>query len=111
MAALSTAHPEDTEATIFYALALAAAADPADKTYAKQLKAGAILENLFEQYPNHPGLAHYIIHAYDVPPLAPRAIRAAQRYSEIAPSTPHALHMPCHTFTELVTGKTPSTPT
>ncbi len=101
MAALSAAHPEDTEATIFYALALAAAADPADKTYAKQLKAGAILENLFQQYPNHPGLAHYIIHAYDVPPLAPRAIGAAQRYSEIAPSTPHALHMPSHTFTRI----------
>jgi hypothetical protein len=101
MAALSAAHPEDTEAAIFYALALAADADPADKTYAKQLKAGAILESLFAQYPNHPGLAHYIIHVYDVPPLAPRAIGAAQRYSEIAPSTPHALHMPSHTFTRV----------
>jgi hypothetical protein len=101
MSTLSAAHPEDTEATIFYALALAAAADPADKTYAKQLKAGAILEGLFAQYPNHPGLAHYIIHAYDVPPLAARAIGAAQRYSEIAPSTPHALHMPSHTFTRV----------
>jgi len=101
MAALSTAHPEDTEAAIFYALSLAAAADPADKTYAMQLKAGAILDKLFAQYPNHPGLAHYIIHAYDVPALAPRAIGAAQRYSEIAPSTPHALHMPSHTFTRV----------
>lgn len=101
MAAVSAAHPEDPEAAIFYALALAAAADPADKTYAKQLKAGAILESLFAQYPNHPGLAHYIIHAYDVPPLAARAIGAAQRYSEIAPSTPHALHMPSHTFTRV----------
>lgn len=101
MAALKTAYPEDIEATIFYALALAAAADPADKTYAKQLQAGAILEGLFTRYPNHPGLAHYIIHAYDVPPLAPRAIGAAQRYSEIAPSTPHALHMPSHTFTRV----------
>ncbi len=70
MAALSAAHPEDNEAAIFYALAVAAAADPADKTYARQLKAGAILDKLFIQYPNHPGLAHYIIHAYDVPPLA-----------------------------------------
>src|SRR6201999_4360992 len=95
------AHPEDNEAAIFYALALAAAADPADKTYAKQLKAGAILEKLFAQYPNHPGLAHYIIHTYDVPPLASRAIVAAQRYSEIAPSTPHALHVPSHTFTRI----------
>ena len=101
MAALSAAHPEDTEAAIFYALALSAAADPADKTYAKQLKAGAVLEKLFVQYPNHPGLAHYIIHAYDVPPLAARAIGAAERYSEIAPSTPHALHMPSHTFTRV----------
>jgi tetratricopeptide (TPR) repeat protein len=101
MAAVSASHPEDTEAAIFYALALAAAADPADKTYAKQLKAGAILENLFARYPNHPGLAHYIIHAYDVPPLAARAMGAAQRYSEIAPSTPHALHMPSHTFTRV----------
>jgi tetratricopeptide (TPR) repeat protein len=101
MAALSTAHPEDTEATIFYALALAADADPTDKTYAKQLKSGAMLESLFAHYPNHPGLAHYIIHAYDVPSLAPRAIEAAQRYSDIAPSTPHALHMPSHTFTRV----------
>ncbi len=101
MAALTAAHPEDTEAAIFYALAVAADADPADKTYAKQLKAGAILERLFAKYPDHPGLAHYIIHAYDVAPLAARAIGAAQRYGEIAPSTPHALHMPSHTFTRV----------
>jgi hypothetical protein len=101
MAAVSAAHPDDTEAAIFYALALASNADPADKTYARQLKAGAILEKLFAQYPNHPGLAHYIIHTYDVPALAPRAIAAAQRYSQIAPSTPHALHMPSHTFTRI----------
>jgi hypothetical protein len=101
MAAVSAAHPDDIEAAIFYALALAAAADPADKTYAKQLKAGAMLEKLFVQYPNHPGLAHYIIHAYDVAPLAARAVGAAQRYSEIAPSSPHALHMPSHIFTRV----------
>jgi hypothetical protein len=101
MAALSAAYPDDIEASIFYALSLAAAADPADKTYAKQLKAGAILESLFAQYPNHPGLAHYIIHAYDVPPLAARAVVAAHRYGEIAPTTPHALHMPSHTFTRV----------
>src|ERR1019366_5028750 len=65
---------------------------PLTPRIAKQLKAGAILESLFAQHPNHPGLAHYIIHAYDVPPLAARAIGAAQRYSEIAPSTPHASH-------------------
>jgi hypothetical protein len=101
MDAVRAAYPEDVEASIFYALALAAAADPADKSYAKQLKAGAILEGLFVQYPNHPGLAHYIIHAYDVPPLAARAVGAAKRYSEIAPSSPHALHMPSHTFTRV----------
>jgi tetratricopeptide (TPR) repeat protein len=101
MAAVSAAYPEDTEAAIFYALALAAASDPADKTYARQLKAGAILEKLFVQYPNHPGLAHYIIHTYDFPPLAARAVGAARRYGEIAPSAPHALHMPSHTFTRV----------
>ncbi|HXA85433.1 MAG TPA: hypothetical protein VNZ47_10175 [Candidatus Dormibacteraeota bacterium] len=101
MATVSAAYPEDTESAIFYALALAAAADPADKTYARQLKAGAILENLFVQYPNHPGLAHYIIHTYDFPPLAARAVGAARRYHEIAPSAPHALHMPSHTFTRV----------
>jgi tetratricopeptide (TPR) repeat protein len=101
MDAVRMTYPDDVEASIFYALALAAAADPADKTYAKQLKAGAILESLFVQYPNHPGLAHYIIHAYDVPPLAARAVGAAKRYSEIAPSSPHALHMPSHTFTRV----------
>jgi hypothetical protein len=101
MGSVSAAYPKDNEAAIFYALALASAADPADKTYAKQLKAGAILEGLFAKYPDHPGLAHYIIHTYDVPPLAGRAIAAAQRYAQIAPSTPHALHMPSHTFTRV----------
>lgn len=94
-------YPADDEASIFYALALAAAADPADKTYAKQLKAGAILEALFARYPDHPGLAHYIIHAYDEPALASRAAEAARRYGAIAPATPHALHMPSHTFTRI----------
>jgi tetratricopeptide (TPR) repeat protein len=92
-------YPEDHEAQIFYALALAASEDPSDKTYADRLKAGAILEKLFEEEPNHPGLAHYIIHTYDVPPLAHRGLEAARRYSEIAPDAPHALHMPSHTFT------------
>ena len=101
MAALAARYPHDTEATIFYALALAASADPSDKTYTKQLKAGALLEGLFAKYPNHPGLAHYIIHAYDEPALASRAAKAARRYGEIAPSTPHALHMPSHTFTRV----------
>ena len=99
MAALAAKYPEDHEAQIFYALSLAASEDPADKTYAARLKAGAILEKLFAQEPSHPGLAHYIIHTYDVPALANRAIPAARRYSEIAPDAPHALHMPSHTFT------------
>jgi hypothetical protein len=92
-------YPEDHEAQIFYALAVAASEDPADKTYAGRLKAGAILEKLFEEEPTHPGLAHYIIHTYDVPALAGRALVAARHYSEIAPDAPHALHMPSHTFT------------
>ena len=99
MAAVAAKYPEDHEAQIFYALSLAASEDPADKTYAGRLKAGAILEKLFAQEPSHPGLAHYIIHTYDVPALANRAIPAARRYSEIAPDAPHALHMPSHTFT------------
>ena len=92
-------YPEDHEALVFYALALAASEDPTDKTYAGRLKAGAILEKLFEEEPTHPGLAHYIIHAYDVPALAGRALVAARRYAEIAPDAPHALHMPSHIFT------------
>jgi hypothetical protein len=94
-------YPEDHEAQIFYALALAVAEDPGDKAYADRLKAGTILEKLFAEEPTHPGLAHYIIHAYDVPALAGRALVAAQRYAEIAPDAPHALHMPSHTFTRL----------
>jgi tetratricopeptide (TPR) repeat protein len=80
-------------------LAITAAEDPADKTYAGRLKAGAILEKLFKQEPSHPGVAHYIIHTYDVPALAGLALVAARRYSEIAPDAPHALHMPSHIFT------------
>ncbi|HET7457841.1 MAG TPA: hypothetical protein VFJ74_09310 [Gemmatimonadaceae bacterium] len=101
MADLVARQPADTEAKIFYALALTAAAPPTDKTYANQLKAGAILEPIWAAQPNHPGLAHYIIHTYDVPPLAPRARAAAARYALIAPSAAHALHMPSHTFTRV----------
>jgi tetratricopeptide (TPR) repeat protein len=99
MTEVAAKYPDDHEAQIFYALAIAASEDPADKTYAGRLKAGAILETLFEEEPEHPGLAHYIIHTYDVPALAGRALVAARRYSEIAPDAPHALHMPSHTFT------------
>jgi hypothetical protein len=98
---LVTRQPADTEAAIFHAIALVATALPTDKTYANQLKAGSILESLWATQPNHPGLAHYIIHAYDVPALADKARAAARRYAGIAPSTAHALHMPSHTFTRV----------
>jgi hypothetical protein len=95
------AYPEDREATIFYALAVNQTALPSDKTYAQQLKAASLLEPLFHEDPQHPGLAHYIIHAYDHPPLAEKALDAARRYAALAPAIPHALHMPSHTFTRV----------
>jgi hypothetical protein len=94
-------YSDDREGAIFYALALDATALPTDKTYAKQLKAGAILEKIFVEQPEHPGIAHYVIHSYDYPPLAPRALDASRRYAKIAPSASHALHMPSHIFTRL----------
>jgi tetratricopeptide (TPR) repeat protein len=95
--------PQDDEAKMFYALSLlwTATASPPDKTYPKQKQAGAILEPLLPRYPEHPGLAHYIIHSYDFPPLADRGAEAARRYAKIAPDSPHALHMPSHIFTRL----------
>jgi len=101
MEQLQTHYPDDHEAAIFHALALLATAPPTDKTYVNQKKAGAILEPLFAEEPEHPGIAHYIIHAYDYPPLAPSALDAARRYAKIAPDSPHALHMPSHIFTRL----------
>ncbi len=100
---LHAAQPADTEATIFYALSLIAVAQnsPPDTTYAFQRQAGDLLEPLFQIQPDHPGVAHYLIHAYDSPALASRAVRAADRYAGIAPSVPHALHMPSHIFTRL----------
>jgi len=103
MAELVAREPNDTEAVIFHALALAITADPADKTYGSQLAAGATLERLFAGLPDHPGLAHYIIHTYDVPPLAGRALGAARSYSRIAPTISHALHMPSHAYTRVGT--------
>jgi hypothetical protein len=94
-------NPKDIEARIFYALAVNQTAPPSDKTYEAQFKAAAILEPLWKQYPDHPGLPHYIIHAYDHPPLAAKALDAARRYAKVAPSAPHALHMPSHTFTRV----------
>jgi tetratricopeptide (TPR) repeat protein len=101
MARLWARHPDDAEAAIFYALALNEAADPADKTYAKQLNAAGILEKLESKYPNHPGIAHYIIHSYDYPELAMRGVLAAARCARLAPSAPHALHMPSHIYSTL----------
>ncbi len=94
-------NPKDQEAAIFYALALVATAAPEDKTHGNQRKAAAILELLFAAQPDHPGVAHYLIHAYDNPVLAPQGVTAARAYSKIAPDLPHALHMPSHIFTRL----------
>jgi hypothetical protein len=101
MEQLQARYPDDREAAVFYALALLATAPPTDKTYVNQRKAGAILEPIFAEQPEHPGVAHYIIHAYDYPALADRALAAARRYAKIAPDSPHALHMPSHIFTRL----------
>lgn len=101
MAQLHANYPEDQEATIFYALALDATASPKDKTYQKQLQAGALLQALYPEQPEHPGIIHYIIHTYDYPGLAERALPAARRYAQVAPSSAHALHMPSHIFTRL----------
>ncbi len=101
MERLAARYPDDTEAAIFYALALLSTAPPADKTYANQLKAAAILEKIFAQQPRHPGIAHYLIHSYDYPPIAAKGLAAARSYAGIAPAVPHALHMPSHIFTRL----------
>lgn len=93
--------PEDDEAQIFSAIYLRATQDPSEKTFATALKAAAILEAQFKKYPDHPGVAHYLIHSYDYPPIADKGLNAAKRYSEIAPSAPHALHMPSHIFTRV----------
>ena len=91
-------YPKDHEAAIFYGLALLATAAPTDKTYANQIKAGALLEEILPEEPGHPGLAHYIIHAYDFPELALHGFAAAHAYARIAPAVPHAQHMPSHIF-------------
>jgi tetratricopeptide (TPR) repeat protein len=101
MEALAARYPDDREAAIFYALALNITLDPHDKTYANQLKAAQILQPIFVEQPNHPGVAHYLIHSYDFPPIAPKGLAAARRYASIAPAAPHALHMPSHIFTRL----------
>ncbi len=99
--AVAQRYPQDTEATALYALVLSANFDPADKKYTNQLKAAAILEPLFKAQPEHPGVAHYLIHSYDYPPIAHQGLDAAKRYSRIAADAPHAQHMPSHIFTRV----------
>src|SRR6185369_568358 len=101
MAQVHARYPDDREAAVFYALALDATAAPTDKTYANQKKAAAILEKVYAEQPNHPGVAHYLIHSYDYPPLAGQGLVSARSYAKIAPSVPHAQHMPSHIFTRL----------
>jgi hypothetical protein len=101
MEQIYTKYPKDLEAAAFYALSVDQTALPTDKTYANQLKAAAILEKLYKVEPDHPGVTHYLIHSYDVPALAPRALPYARKYANLAPDAPHALHMPAHTFTRV----------
>jgi len=101
MEQLATKYSDDDEAQIFYALSLNVAASPADKTYANQLKGAAILEAIWQRQPDHPGVAHYLIHLYDTPALADKGLAAARRYAKVAPDAPHAQHMPSHIFTRV----------
>src|SRR5216683_1706571 len=101
MEQLAQRYPNDDEAQIYYALALNVAASPSDKTYANQLKGAAILEKIARRQPQHPGVAHYLIHLHDYPPIAEKGLDAARRYAKIAPAAPHAQHMPSHIFTRL----------
>ena len=93
--------PKDDEAQIFYAIYLTATQSPTDKSFTDTLKAAQILEPQFKKHPHHPGVAHYLIHSYDYPPIADKGLTAAKRYADIAPSAPHALHMPSHIFTRV----------
>jgi Tfp pilus assembly protein PilF len=101
MEQLAQRYPDDDEAQIYYALALNVAASPADKTYANQLKGAAILEKIWMRQPEHPGVAHYLIHLYDTPALAEKGLAAARRYAKVAPGAAHAQHMPSHIFTRV----------
>ena len=96
-------YPEDPEAAVFYSLSLLSSAQalPADKSYVREKKAAGILNQILARDPQHPGVVHYLIHSLDSPPLAGLALNAARSYAQIAPSVPHALHMPSHIFTRL----------
>ena len=98
MEQMTQRYPDDFEAWTYYALMLQASAPKTDKTYSNQLKSAAILEKLYKQNPQHPGVSHYLIHAYDYPPLADKGIDSARRYAGIAPAAPHARHMPSHIY-------------
>jgi hypothetical protein len=99
--ALAARYPDDDEAQIFSALYIAGTQSQADQTYAAYTRAAAILEKQFAKHPEHPGIAHYLIHSYDAPPIASRGLAAARLYAGIAPDAPHALHMPSHIFTRV----------
>jgi tetratricopeptide (TPR) repeat protein len=101
MEKVSTRNPDDHEAAAFYALSLLAAEPDHDKTNAFRLKAAAVLEKLFAEEPDHPGVAHYLIHTYDKPDMAEKGLPAARKYASLAPAAPHALHMPAHIFARL----------
>src|SRR5260370_25025596 len=101
MGDLQAAYPQDDEAAIFHALTLAVTARKGDKTFANKRKCGEILEPIFAKQPNHPGVAHYIIHCYDNPVLAEKGLVAARKYATIAPASAHANHMPSHLFTRV----------
>ncbi|HSP15318.1 MAG TPA: hypothetical protein VLV78_11250 [Thermoanaerobaculia bacterium] len=101
MQKVAATNPNDDEASIFYALAILGTASPNDKTYAKQKAAAEILNGVLPNEKEHPGVAHYIIHSFDYPELAPLALPAARVYAKLAPASPHALHMPSHIFTRL----------
>jgi hypothetical protein len=96
MERVAQTYPDDYEAQVYYGLTLQASAPKSDLTYANQIKSAALLEKLFEQNPQHPGVTHYLIHAYDFAPLAEKGIASARRYAGIAPAVPHARHMPSH---------------
>ncbi|HEX9818060.1 MAG TPA: hypothetical protein VGD07_00400, partial [Methylomirabilota bacterium] len=101
MQGVASRYPEDTEATILYALVLSSNFDPTDKKYTNQLRAAQTLEPIFAKQPDHPGVAHYLIHSFDYPPIASQGLDAARRYAKIAPDAAHAQHMPSHIFTRV----------